>query len=781
MLQPAKKQWNGYLLSFAACFATAFFLFLPFIIVDKGFFLYCGDFNSQQIPFYSYCVDTIRSGGASFSWATDLGSGFVTSYSFYNLGSPIFWLACLFPGWMMPYLLAPLLCLKFGLAGLGAYGFLKRYVRHRNTALFGALLYTFSGFAVYNIFFNHFIEAVMLFPYLLWSMDDFFYDKRRGAFPLVVALNLLNNFFFFVGEALFCVIYFVCKLISKSYRIRWREFWWFAAEAVLGFLMGVALLIPTVWEIVGNPRTLKFADGMNLVMYWKVQQYFAILSSLFLPPDPPYLPNLFTEGAIKWTSLSAYLPLVSCAGVWAYLKKEKGSALSRILWVCLVMALVPVLNSAFYAFNSSYYARWYYMPLLIMALCTAIAVERYDADTLKRAVVPVGIVTGLFAVFALLPKKDGETGAYSLGVENNTPMLLYAIIITLIGLSLFMSIMRCKSRSRAIVWLCAAVMGFSVFYGAGHISLGKFPQWENDSAYKQQTYDDLSALNEALPDGEFYRIDAYGCYENMGLRLNKSCLQTFNSTVNPSIMEFYPSVGVKRDVSSKPEISNYALRGLLSVRYLLVPTNRLDDYRAETGTEDFTDYTTAGSYTILQNQAFVPMGFAYDNYILSEDYAAITKAQRSNLLMRAVVLTPEQAEQYQHMLAPLPQERRYDLTRTAYLTDCFDRRAQSCENFTARSDGFTASITLDAPKLVFFSVPYSEGFSATVNGRSVPVENVSNGMMAIPCEEGRNDIVFVYHTPGFAAGIAVSLTACGVFVIYLCWLRRYKKRGAKPA
>ena len=57
---------------------------------------------------------------------------------------------------------------------------------------------------------------------------------------------------------------------------------------------------------------------------------------------------------------------------------------------------------------------------------------------------------------------------------------------------------------------------------------------------------------------------------NLGLWFDKSCLQFFNSTVAPSIMRFYPEVGVKRDVNSKPDADNYALRGLLSVRYTLV-------------------------------------------------------------------------------------------------------------------------------------------------------------------------------------------------------------------
>ena len=78
-------------------------------MLDKGFFLYCGDFNSQQIPFYQYCQQFIQSGGGAFSWATDLGGSFLNTYSFYTLGSPFFWLSCLLPNSWLPYAMVCLL------------------------------------------------------------------------------------------------------------------------------------------------------------------------------------------------------------------------------------------------------------------------------------------------------------------------------------------------------------------------------------------------------------------------------------------------------------------------------------------------------------------------------------------------------------------------------------------------------------------------------------------------------------------------------------------------
>ena len=63
---------------FWLCFAVAAALFLPHCIIDGlngDFFHYAGDFNDQQISFYSYANNFVKQGG-SFSWATDLGSGF---------------------------------------------------------------------------------------------------------------------------------------------------------------------------------------------------------------------------------------------------------------------------------------------------------------------------------------------------------------------------------------------------------------------------------------------------------------------------------------------------------------------------------------------------------------------------------------------------------------------------------------------------------------------------------------------------------------------------------
>ena len=481
-----------------------------------------------------------------FSWATDLGSGVMNAYSFYLYGSPFFWFSLIFPQSWLPYLMVPLLVLKFAAAGGGAYLYLKRYVRNWNYAVLGACLYALSGFAVYNVFFNHFVDVVALFPYLLWSLDEVLYNHRHGLFAFFVALNLLNNYFFFVGQVLFLVIYFVCKLSTRDFRMSGKLFVHLAFESLLGVAMGCLLLLPAVLSLLNNPRTIDLSSGWGFLTYSKVQQYLAILLSWIMPPDSPYLTSIWSEGVIKWTSMSAYLPLCSLAGAVAYWRAKHGDSKKRIVGTCAVFALVPVLNSAFYALNSSYYARWFYMPVLILCVMTVNALENHntDLDTPARG---IGWIMAATLAFALVPVQDSDTKAWSLGVLKNPGQYFVVLGFGLGGLLVYRYLCRrWRADKRFPQRMTAAVLAFAVAFSMVHIGIGKFGQWHTDSDLVQQ-YTDALKLKNDLPEGD-YRVDTYKTHDNLGMWLDKSCLQYFGSTAAPSILSFYPALGVKRDV-----------------------------------------------------------------------------------------------------------------------------------------------------------------------------------------------------------------------------------------
>ena len=770
------------------CALTAAIFFLPFYIIDGGFFHYAGDFNSQQISFYRYMNGFIKGAGypdgmagaarSTFSWATDLGSGAMNAYSFYLYGSPFFWLSLIFPQNWLPYLMVPLLVLKFAVAGGGAYRYLCRYVRRSDHAVLGACLYAFSGFSIYNVFFNHFIDVVALFPWMLWALDETLYEQEEhyGLFAFWVGVNLLNNYFFFIGQVLFLVIYFICKLTTKDFPMNVRLFVRLAFESLLGAALGFVLLWPAVLSILQNPRTIDLSSGWGFLTYSKVQQYLAILLSWLLPPDSPYITSIWSEGIIKWTSMSAYLPLCSLAGAMAYWRARKGDSKKRIVATCAIFALVPVLNSAFYALNSSYYARWYYMPVLILCAMTASALESPDisADELDAPVRGIGWLMIATLAFALVPVQDGDTKEWSLGVLQNPGQYAAVLSFGIGGLILYRLLCRRWRGSRAFARrMTAVVLAFACAFGMVHIGIGKFGQWHTDSDLVEQ-YTSAIKLKDDLPEGD-WRVDTYKTHDNLGLWLDKSSLQYFGSTAAPSILSFYPALGVKRDVRSEPDISNYALRGLLSVKYLITTPEKQEDFLAAAD-DGWSYYDTKDGFMLYENENYVPMGFTYDYYITEESYETTVKNTRANLLMRALVLSEEDAEAYGKYLEKLPDAKLDDLWYDTYVSDCADRRASACSTFQMTNSGFHAEITLKKDDLVFFSVPYDDGFTACVNGKEADIVRVDEGLMAVLAPAGENTIDFVYQADGYSLASKVSLAALSAFVLYAGYFVWKKKK-----
>ena len=243
-----------YLRMFLLGFFTLLVVLLPIVIFNKGYFIYYGDFNSQQIPFYHLAHDAVRSGQLGWNWQTDLGANFIGSYSFYLLGSPFFWLTIPFPSGAVPYLIPWLLCLKHGMATMTGYAYIRRFVRSPRAAAIGAMLYAFSGFQAYNIFFNHFQDVTAFFPLLLIALEERVNNNRRGVFALAVALMAMLNYFFFAGQVVFVLVYFLFRCTCKDFHITRRKFFSIALESIIGVLLSAVLLLPSCLTILENNR-----------------------------------------------------------------------------------------------------------------------------------------------------------------------------------------------------------------------------------------------------------------------------------------------------------------------------------------------------------------------------------------------------------------------------------------------------------------------------------------------------------------------------------------------
>ena len=778
-----KPQKEKYLSTFIIALATAVAMFIPYIILGKGYFIFYGDFNVQQIPFYQQCHQAVRDGNIFWSWTTDLGANFIGSYSFYLLGSPFFWLTIPFSNWMIPYLMGPLLILKFAFAALTAYCYIHRFTKTSSAAQLGGILYAFSGFSIYNIFFNHFHEAIIVFPLLLLSVELLLTENKRFVFALAVFLCAVTNYFFFFGMVVFTIIYFLVRLMSGAISIKPSQFFAMVFESVLGVAMAGVILLPSYLAVIGNSRVSDLLLGWNAIMYGKEQIYANIFQCFFFPPDIPARPVFFPNADVKWSSLGGWLPLFSMVGVFTFFSQRKNHWLKRVIGICIFMSAIPILNSAFYAFNSSYYARWFYMPILMMCLATVILTEDKNINWGFGYKWVLGITLAISLTIGLFPQKNDEGklifGLYSQD-EDNTYLFRFWLscliaIFSLIILGLILKLIK-KNRKAFYRASLACVCIISIIYGNVFIASGRSHSYDVEDVM----IDQLIEANIDLDNSDNYRVDVYDGVDNTSMYLGLQGINAFHSIVPTSIFEFYDFIGIERSVGSRPEIEYPALRCLLSVKYLLNRKNG-ESFIGDDKEPKMTGYKYKKSdsgYYIYENENYIPYGFSYE-YYMDEDFCESYSGDSiAAMMLKAILLSDEQIEKYGDLLndindLPIGYDSEEGRTTTLSLSDeamaydCERLAKTSADSFKIDNHGFTATVTRDKANLVFFSVPFDDGWSATVNGKSVKIEKVNVGFMAVKVDAGNSVIRFNYETPGLILGLQITAISSAVFLIYL--------------
>lgn len=785
--------------AFLIAFGTIVLAFLPFLLMNKGCFIYMGDYNAQQIPFYMSAHRAVRSGAVLWDWYTDLGANFIGSYTYYMLGSPFFWLMLPFPTSWVPYLLGPVLALKIGCAAVTAYAYIRRRAS-ANAACIGGVLYALSGWSIYNIYFNQFHESMIVFPLLLLAMDKKMEDGKKGLFALTVALAAITNYYFFFGMAIFAVLYWLCKTVTKEWAFHWKQFLGLLLEAVLGVMIAATYLIPSALAVFSMPRLGVKIHGVNTVVYNSWKTYAHILYSVLFAPEAPAIPVSFEEAGTAWSSTSAWLPVFGIVFALAWMNRNRKKSNTVLFLLCAVFAFVPVLNSVFNLFDINVYMRWYYMPVLLLCCMTAQAI---DSPEECRFGIPYKITLGLMTLFVLVfgfwPSKNSD-GSWRLGLyKAATEEMSYStrfwffVVISMLSMLFLALLIVYLRKNKEKFYRYATVLVSLIAFGTTFVTVafGKSCTYNANSYY----VDKLINGTVSLPVTDRDRISAIVNDNNDGMYLGYRTDSAFHSIVPTSIIELYQFLGENYTVSRRMDGDKTALMSLVGTKYLLSdPENTFflefdngNDYYSEKSEvkEKYGTVLHAGcvkigeqnGYEIYENQYQIPMGVLYAKFVSYSEAEKLPEEYRDDLMLKTLILPDEYISAHRNTtlksMTELTDITTLQFTEVSYFEDAMALAENSIESFAITKTGFNATSSSAKDEMVFFAVPYDSGWTATVDGRPVEIVRSNAGFMSVAVSGGTHNIEFHYFTPGLKVGLITS--GIGIILLVVYWIVSKKK------
>jgi len=208
-----------------------------------------GDLGAFHLPMRAFYSDCLRR-GLAFDWMPGIFCGF----DFTGEGQA----GAFHPWHLLLYRMLPLqaafgveLVASYPLMFVGTFVFLKRLDLPRDAALFGALMFTFSGFNLLHFQHMNAIAIVAHLPWMLWAIErilrsEIERERRAGvvALTLLAGSQILLGYPQYVWLSLLAESAWAALLCARSGHAR-RLLLIGQAEAV-GVLLGATQWIPTL-------------------------------------------------------------------------------------------------------------------------------------------------------------------------------------------------------------------------------------------------------------------------------------------------------------------------------------------------------------------------------------------------------------------------------------------------------------------------------------------------------------------------------------------------------
>ena len=702
------------------------------VFINKPFYINADQVNEYHI-FYQEWMDLLKNfvrgeGFPLYSWTSFLGGDFYASKLLYVTGDPFIPLFFLIDNIPLTLLIETILLVY--ISGFSFNLFLKEFgINKRNVRNLCSVVYAICGWAtiLYSQYMFHRFFAFL--PILFFSIEYYINKKKVMPLILITAFLFIQSYYYMFPISVILFIYALFTLYQKNETDKILKYAKVLIPSyLLGFLLSAFAVFPAIYVVLQNSRV---GDSSGFSFFWDSNVNLGLTSSFIVNPFPIHLniPNIFKYGNNgHGFGYSLYISILATSGALALIfNKNRFKKYFPIMFVLALFTFIKPLSSILHGFSEPS-LRWTFCINIIMLLFAAIYFDKYfdKKEYLKIGLSYILILVILYFIYFLV---------------NYDYINIYRTHIMSVVFSLALSLLiLCIFNKSKIIGIIVSFFELSILSSFLIFSFSN-QYYEYNPTIEKEYIQYYADKDEDI----MYRmyIDNKHLLPSSVMNLNQPMnygfmsTTTYDSLYEASLNPFLESIGIGGHIIN---INDYIVNNMLGVKYYIVYN---EDELPSLGEFEFVynlnhlkvykdiNYKSIGhTYTKFSNE--LSDDCTYGSCLIIDDQDIINKSTEVN-----------------------------DSTNFKFISKNQNR--------------FSGNITTKDFSILYFALPYSEGWEATVNGKDVDLLSVNNGFLGLSLEPGEYKIEFKYKTPLFMEGVLTTISSV-ILSSFLCMFKLFKRR-----
>lgn len=776
---------TAFLISVSLLTLASFWVMKDFLLGSKLYlFKDIGSDSLNQIyPFAKMTMANIKSNGFP-KWSFQQGLGqYIASF---NAGNPFHWLIYLMGESSLPYSIGLIEFLKFIIAGLLFFAFLKEAKMSPLACILGAFVFGFSSFITLgSSWFNFLSGWAVEFAFWLFALEIFLRKGRWQYMPLAVALVAMDqpfNVFLFTEFSLIYIIcwyFFVGKYRLKIYAFHILKL---VGLGAIGLLLGSFMIGSSLFTIFNSPRLLGESTFMASL---KGKPILQIVDGLQLGTAVTrfFGNNIlgFSSGYKGWNNYfeapNFYLGIISLAlfpQAYFFIKRENIKPGIFLTLGIILFIIFPFFRFAIWGFTGDYYRITSLFISLAMLMATLYVITLLQ-EGYKLNLIVLG---GSFVFWLVLLNLDYSDNWSNIVIGSEKIKALFLLTLIAIGIVIYSF-----SKSGILLYFLIGISCFEVLYNANSSivkrdAISKI-EWNEKVGFNDYSNDAIAFLK--AKDQSFYRVEKdFSSGNSIHFSNNDPMVQGYNGTTVYTAFNHQSQVAYMAALDIIDPLKEDQTRWLNGLRDRPFLLGQLSvKYVLSKGRIDFKHFgydslNKVGDITIFQNPNALPMGYCLDTYMLQSDFEKLTGIDKDISLLKAFVIQDKEKESFKGFSKLNSQDDVINPETVKKYSDLRKQNVLSINKFT--DNDFDGNISLKKPQLLLLSIPFDNGWKAFVNGKPTKIIKVNYGLSGINLSSGDFSIKLNYEHPYIDITKYTSFAGVGAYfaLIVLGFLKKKK-------